>query len=191
MDWTALKTKTPPTAEPVTTAELREFLRLTDSSQDDLLAGLITAARASLEVYLRRTLISTTYQLYFDRFPEVIRLARAPFQSVVSITYADAGGVAQTLATSSYTAELDSLTGRIAPAYGTSWPSTRPQPNAVCVEYKAGYGDLAASVPKALAIAIKMLAADLYEHPEANGEARLEESRSLKFLLQAYQIAEA
>lgn len=189
MDWTGIKIKTASAVEPVTVQEMREYLSLGGTEDDTLLTGLITAARAALEKMTGRTFITTTYQLYYDGFfLSSVKLARPPVQSVSSITYVDDDGVTQTLPSSLYTVDISSLYGRISPAYGEIWPTTRAQDNAVCIEFKAGYGDAAASVPEPLKIAIKMLAADVYEHREANIEIALSKNRSLDFLLAGYTI---
>lgn len=188
MDWTGIITKTAPATEPVTVTELKDFLRLSGTSDDVLLGGLITAARAAVEKITGRTFITTVYQLYFDVFPLCIELARPPVQSISSITYIDEDGVLQTLLSSEYVVDVASLYGRIVPAYDEEWPDTQGIINAVCVEYKAGYGDAAASVPAPLKEAIKMLASDIYEHPEANVELSLSENKSMSFLLDAYKI---
>src|SRR5581483_2308224 len=63
----------------------------------------------------------------------VIRLPKSPLRSVVSVQYVDTGGNPQTLDPSRYLTDLVGQPGRIAPAYGTFWPITRRQINAVTV----------------------------------------------------------
>jgi len=189
MDWTGIKVKTAPALEPVTVSELKTFLSLDASTYDTMLSGYITACRQAIETYTGRTLITTSYQLMFDSFPDIIELARPPVQSITSITYVDTDGVTQTLSSSLYRTDLISLFGRIEPAYGESWPSIRNVSNAVTVEFKCGYGDAAASVPDALKVAIMSLAADMFEHREANFELNLQENRTYKFLLDSHKIA--
>jgi len=188
MDWTGIVVKTPPAIEPVTVSELRDFLRLSGNDQDTMLTGFLAAARAALEVYTGRTFINTVYELYFDAFPSMIELARPPVQSVSSVYYINTSGVDTLLASTDYRVDVASLYGRIEPAYGTVWPSTQSVVNAVKVTFTAGYGTSSANVPAAIKEAIKMLAADIYEHPEANVELTLAENKTLKFLLGAYRL---
>lgn len=54
----------------------------------------------------------------------------------------------------------------IAPAYGTSWPSTRPQREAVQVVYVAGYG-AASDVPANVRQAILLQVGHMYANREA------------------------
>lgn len=188
MDWTGIKISAAPALEPVTVSELKTFLRLDTTDYDAMLGGYITACREAVEKHTRRTLISTTYELYFDNFPFVIELIRPPVQSVTSIIYIDDDGVSQTLSSPLYRTDLVSLYPRITPAYGEVWPTTQAISNAVKVTYIAGYGSAAASVPAALKECIKSLCADLFEHPESNTEMNLQESKTYKFLLNAFTI---
>lgn len=200
-NWTGFKIKTAPTLEPVTASDVRAQLRLDDETQDDMINVLIKAARQAVEVKTKRTLIKTVYQLYYEKFPSYeadknqfqvypyqMELLRFPIISVDSIKYYDTDGTLTTLSATEYTSDLVSVPARVTPAYGKSWPSTRDMVNAVVIEYSAGYGTTAASVPEALRQAIIMLVCDLFEHPEANVEVKLEENRALNFLLASYTL---
>ena len=119
---------------------------------------LIASARAAVENELHRYLVTQTLDAYFDAFPTYPNerfsgISRAfrlpPLQSVSSITYVDTDGVTQTLAADQYLVDAKSQPGRIEPAYGVSWPSTREQANAVIVRFIAGYG-AAAAVPQCI-----------------------------------------
>jgi hypothetical protein len=68
-----------------------------------------------------------------------IFLPKPPLVTVNSIKYIDQNGVQQTLATDQYLVDTVSEPGRVTPAYGTSWPSTREQANAVEVSFNCGY----------------------------------------------------
>lgn len=58
-----------PGAEPVTLAELKQYLRLGHASEDELLAGLIRAAREDLERATGLALIEQDWRLVLDRVP--------------------------------------------------------------------------------------------------------------------------
>jgi len=191
MDWTGIVIKTPPAIEPVTVSELKDFLRLSGTDQDTMLAGFISAARAGVEIFTGRTLINAVYEFYFDSFPvSGVALGRPPVQSVSSIYYINSSGVDTLLASTEYRVDTASVYGRITPAYGKAWPVTQAVTNAVKVTCTCGYGTASANVPAPLKEAIKMIAADIYEHPEANIEviSQLLENRTAKFLLGAYKI---
>jgi uncharacterized phiE125 gp8 family phage protein len=94
----------------------------------------------------------------------------APLQSVLSIKYIDPSGVQQTWDPSQYQVSKPmaprAQRGQIRPAYGVSWPVTRDQMDAVIVQFKAGYGDTADTVPKMLIRGIKLLVGDIFEQRE-------------------------
>lgn len=119
-----------------------------NTTLDPLLSRFIITARQGAEQQLKHSLITQTLDLYLHEFPHKhdMRIFLPPIQSVVSITYTDIDGVAQTLATDQYLVDDVSRPARIEPAYGLAWPSCREQMNAVKVRFVAGYGT-AAQVP--------------------------------------------
>lgn len=135
----ALRLTSPPTVEPVSLDAVKLFLRVSSSTEDALLASLITAARFACENRLGRALISTGFEQTFDAFADRLPLQRPPLLAVSSIRYVDVDGVTQTLSSADYQVDDRSWIARILPAYGASWPSTRDQANAVTVAFTAGY----------------------------------------------------
>lgn len=155
-----------PALEPITTAEAKQHLRVDLSDEDEYIDTLIVASRAFAENHTRRQLITATWQLTLDRFPWVIELRRPPIQSVTSITYVDTDGVTQTLDSSLYRVDVTGVTGRVTPAFGESWPSTRAVTSAVTVTYVAGYGGTGDDVPGPFKHAIKLVLAHYHENRE-------------------------
>lgn len=134
-----------------------------------MLGRLIAAARRRIEAWEWRAHITQTWQLVLDRFPPLrcgrdwtIYVPRPPLQSVSSITYLDNEGDQQTLASSKYRVDSSSRVGRITPAYGESWPATRPVTGAVTITFVAGYGDAATDVPEETRQAILILAGQMW-----------------------------
>lgn len=162
---------TPPSEEPVTTSELRAHCRIDINDENTLLDTYEKAARISLENLTRRAFVTTTFKLTLDGFPmfqqgwyynNPIWLPRADVIAISSITYVDANGSTQTLASNQY----QLTTGhpaKVVPAYGTSWPTTRYQPDAVSITFTAGYG-AATAVPENVKLAIKHLVSHWYNN---------------------------
>jgi len=162
---------TAPTNEAVTLTEVLRHANITDDDTDTqiLLAEMVPKATRVVERALNRQLITATWKWYGEEFPDEILLEKLPVATVSSIQYVDAEGTTQTLAATGYQTDLNSkdTPGRIKPAYGTSWPSTRGDTyNAVTVTFTAGYGGTAASVPATYKHAISMLCAHWYENRE-------------------------
>jgi len=164
----ALIVSTAPSVEPITAADMKTFLRVDHTDEDALITGLIKAARQEAEVYMGRTLITTTWKLYLDEFPAwEIYMPRPPLQSVTSpIVYLDANGASQNLTDAHYRVDAFQEPGRLTPLYGEDWPSTRDVTNAVTITYKGGYGDAAANVPQEIILGIEHLVAHWYVHRE-------------------------
>lgn len=122
----------------------------TNTTGDPILSILVASARAKAQVELGRYLVTQTVDLYLDAFPcgqnSMYDIRLPPTQSVSAITYTDINGNVQTLDPTLYTVDVQSVPARIFPVYGSTWPSTRPVPNAVKVRFIAGYG-AAAAVP--------------------------------------------
>jgi hypothetical protein len=185
---------TPPATEVLTLEEAKKHLRVVDDNDDDYISDLITASRQLAEIYLDRTLITTTLRMRADSFPDLpnatlkffvptysvesylaraislmsgpFRLLRPPVQSVTGITYIDANGNLQTLSPSAYIVDYDAEPARIAPAYSTPWPVTQAVQGAVNVTYKAGYGDAPSAVPIMHKQALRLLVSHFYENRE-------------------------
>jgi uncharacterized phiE125 gp8 family phage protein len=173
---------TAPSVEPVVfDPDLKEHLRLPDSSEQTKVEGLVTAARAFLEDIANRAFVTQTWDLFLDRFPSCILVPRPRLQSVTTIKYRDTDGQQVTLDSSKYQVDIKSEPGRIIPVYGETWPSTRAELNAVEVRYVAGYGDAAADVDASAKHLIKILVSEYFENPDGMTIA------NVKPLLNAYR----
>ena len=98
----ATKIITAPSFEPLSVADVSEYLRLDDSPTDTaLISALITAARQHLENYLNRFIAEQTVELALTGWKDKIDLS-APLQSVTSVKYLDENGAEQTLNANQY-----------------------------------------------------------------------------------------
>jgi uncharacterized phiE125 gp8 family phage protein len=149
--------------EPVTEAELREWVRQDLAVEAAVLTGNIVAARRWLEAATDRALVIADWEWRLPGFPGPrIELPYPPLKAVVSVKFLDASAALQTLAPATYVVVVSSIPGRIDLATGQSWPQTAIHPEAVTITYTAGGAadDLAKLI-------IKLLAAHWYEHREA------------------------
>ena len=159
---------TQPAAEPLTLAEVKEFLRVDHSDDDATLAIFITAARQLCESYTRLALMPTTFEEYFDDFPQYtgtfkdeIRLSRSPVSAVTYVKYIDGNETTITANAADYKIDTISRPARISPDNG--WFGTYETINAVFVRYVAGFAD-AASVPAPLKHGMMLVIGDMYEN---------------------------
>lgn len=181
-----------PTIEPVTLDEAKRYLRIDGTDEDSVIESLLLAAREDVESWSGRTLLTSTYALRYDDFPAcgVFMLPRPPLQSVSSIAYVDTTGTTQTLATTVYGVDAYSEPGRVYLKSGQAWPSTSADGiNTVTITYVAGW--TLTTIPERVKMAIKLILADLYEHREAQLEARVQTNKTVQRLLWGLRILEA
>jgi uncharacterized phiE125 gp8 family phage protein len=183
---------TQPSTEPITSAEVIEYLRLDDSPTDiDLVNSLITAARQYLEQYINRPIATQTLETSFDQFQAEFVLT-SPVQSVSSIKYLDENGAEQTLNSNQYLVDTYSDPVRITPNINVSYPTTYQVPNAVKIRYVAGYttGNSPDSqpMPKPLKFAMLLVIGDLYANREGQGDKAYNVNPAVSNLLSFYRI---
>ena len=159
---------TPPASEPLTLAEVKEFLRVDHSDDDATLAIFITAARQLCESYTRMALLPTTFEEYFDDFPQYtgtfkdeIRLSRSPVSAVTYVKYIDGNETTITADAAEYKVDTISRPARISPDNG--WFGTYETINVVFVRYVAGFAN-AGAVPAPLKHGMMLVIGDMYEN---------------------------
>lgn len=140
-----MKVIAPPLLEPVSLAEVKDQLGIADTRSDGLLSRRIVEARQWAEGYTGRAFISQTREIRWNCFVDRHECPSA--LTVVSVKYIDTNGVEQTVATSDYTLDTYAFIPFVQSAYDVAWPYTRREPNAVRIQFTAGYGDTVEAVP--------------------------------------------
>jgi len=162
-----------PDVEPLTVNDVKVHLRLTsDTTEDALIASLITTAREYCEKYTGRAFATQTVVAYLDEWPttDYIELPLSPLQSVTSVVYKNSAGTETTMTvTTDYIVDTYSPVGRIVLAYGKTWPDFTAYPiNPITITYKAGY--TTTTMPKSLKQAMLLLIGMWYENREDSTE---------------------
>lgn len=168
MNWDRLSLVTPPAAPAVSLAEAKAHLRVDFNDDDAYITQCVSRAIAAIDGPngVGRCLVTQSWLLALDRFPDIeFTLPLGPVQTITSVKYLDPGGVVQTLAPSSYWANLYRSPATICPGYGVMWPTYRSMPGSVTVEFVAGTP--VASVPADLKAAVLLMVGHFYEHREA------------------------
>ena len=146
----ALTLITAPLVEPISLAEARAQCRVdaADTSEDALIGLYIQAARQAAEHEAGRVFVAQTWEQTLDAFPAgEIQLGKAQALAIVSVKYLDTAGALQTLDPAAYALDAATSPGWLLPADGYAWPDTYAVISAVRVQFTAGYGATAASVP--------------------------------------------
>jgi uncharacterized phiE125 gp8 family phage protein len=154
---------------PVTLLDGKSQCRVDTNEDDQLITDYINTATSRCELAARRTFITTTYDLWFDRWPvSSIDFPLPPLQSVTGFYYTDEDGTETEWSSDNYIVDTTSTPGRLQFKRTAVLPSVVLQEiNAVRIRFVAGYGDAPSDVPEIYKQAIKMLLGHYYENREA------------------------
>jgi len=155
--------------EPLSLIETKTHCRVDTTADDELILGLIAAARQMTETITRRALITQTWDWIFDAFPgtDRLRIPLPPLQSITSITYTKEDATTGTVSSGDYVVDTDSEPARVVLKSTATWPSDTLQvANGVTVRFVAGYGDAASDVPEAIRRAMLLMIGHWYENRE-------------------------
>lgn len=152
-----------PAVEPITLPEMKAYLRVDDEAEDNLIAGLIRAARLMVESASRRVLIEQRWRIVMDRWPDSgqVRLPVAPLIAVDRIRVLNGEGTASEVEPSSIATDPVSDPPSITVS-GVPDPG-KPR-NGIEIELRAGFGATAEAVPATLKLAIRILVAHWFEN---------------------------
>lgn len=151
-----------PAAEPVTLSEAKRTLRLDHDSEDELIAGLIRAAREEVEASCGLALIDQDWRLCLDRLPRTGRvlLRRHPVRTVTSVTVYGADGEASLVDPGTYRLDAASRPARL---HFLAALSPGVAMNGIEIDFSAGFGEAGTDVPDLLKRAMLVLVAHWFE----------------------------
>jgi uncharacterized phiE125 gp8 family phage protein len=125
---------------PVSLAEMKLHLRVTHSTEDELIKTITSAAADWCESYEGQSYMMKTYRIFLDEFPSNgIDLPNSPVVSITSIQYYDTNNALQTVSSSVYTLDKDSLPAKLYLSTNQVWPIAYSKEKSVIITYVAGY----------------------------------------------------
>jgi len=156
-----------PAAEPVSLADVKEFLRIgvAATEQDDVIQAMMDTALIEVESQSYRRLVTQTWTITCNTWQEVKEVIKyGQLQSITSIKYLDEDEASQTVSSGDYKVAGigDADAGRII-FYSDGdfdYPSVF-EVEPITIVFICGYG-LAAAVPETFKTAIKMLVSDMW-----------------------------
>jgi len=156
---------TAPATMPVTSSEAKTRSYIDFSTYDADIELMIAAATGIVEKRLHRKLVTQTWKLFLDDWPEGdIALPFGRLQSVTHVKYTDTASVQYTWSADDYVVDIDDDPGRIVLAYGKSYPSDSLHPkNPIEIQFICGYGAYTV-VPEPIRAAIMLEVANMYEN---------------------------
>ena len=165
----SLSLVTAATVWPVTTDEVNEQLRIDSSDDAQLINRLIAAATSYVDGLgvLGGAMVSQTWRQVVQNPGSKVDLRMHPVQSLSAVKYYDTSGAPQTDTVENYQLIGGDNWAYVEPKTGNAWPTAYDRPDAIQIEFVAGYGAAATDVPDGIRHALMMLIAHWYEHREA------------------------
>lgn len=160
-----------PPEDPVwTLADLRKHLEVEASEDDALITAYAMAAEEALSgpgTIYQRVWVHATWRDFWPDFSRAPVLRLAPVHEIARITYLDTAGVEMLINPLAYYTIGDVLGTRLgwSDAYAIPRDLAR-RPDAVRIDYVAGYGPLAEDAPQRVRQAVRMLVGHWYRHRE-------------------------
>jgi uncharacterized phiE125 gp8 family phage protein len=154
----------PPAGEPVSLAEVKTHLRITHTDDDSYLARLITAARRQIENQCGCALLTQSWSLYLDRWPDdaCVRVPIYPVASITDIIIYGESDTPATLDPAHYYLDSKSRPARVTLRNGRPFPQPGRSLNGIEIRLQMGYGASASSVPDDIRQAILLAVANWF-----------------------------
>lgn len=176
----ALRLVTGPTDEPVSLSEAKRQLKVDYSADDAKIQLLISACRQSLEKWLRRGLMTQTWDLSLDWGPAWVEAPYAPLQSVTGIFVRGLDSSEVTVASNTY--YINTAASMVVLNPGNVWPA-HLSPMGFRMRYVVGYGDTSDDVPAAIRLELLAMIALAFDDPTHLGVPD-----TTKLTLQPYRV---
>jgi uncharacterized phiE125 gp8 family phage protein len=154
---------TGPLGEPLSLTDAKAFLRVEHDDDDSVIAALISSARNHVEALTRCGLITQTWRVVLDRWPEPGRIKPrlGPLQSLAAARIYNDTNAATDIDADLFV--VDAAAGVIA-APGWSLPVPGRAVAGIELDIVIGFGSAASDVPQVLLQAIRMLVSHWYEN---------------------------
>ncbi len=180
------------TNEPVSLATLKNFLRVTHSSDDALIQTMEIAVRRWLEKYLDLALVPKIYNLYQDTVPEE-RFWVFPINPITGLNAIYWYDLADTQnlwnQTGNYQfSQLDTVSG-VFLEVGAVWPFVTRLNDAWQVNFNAGFDNVTNITPEPIQMAIQMIADDWYSNRgQIMDNTTIHMSHAIKSMIEPYKV---
>jgi uncharacterized phiE125 gp8 family phage protein len=167
MAW-SLSPVTAPAVEPITLEEAKAWIKVVHSDEDEIISNLINVARMECERETGFALITQTWDMQLDYWPDGswLEMPKPLLQEVTSVEYLNADGDLVVFPSTSYRVDTASVPGRLILVSSEGWPASLGEPSSIKIQFVAGYGDAPADVPIDKRHGMLVRVGDLYDHRE-------------------------
>ena len=154
-----------PAVEPVTLAEAKHFIRLEHDDDDDIIVALIAGSRIHVETQTRRALITQSWRLVRDVWPELgcVPVLPVPLRTLDAARVYKSDGSTLAIDIAAFVVDKVAAPARLSFTRGAlAAPERRAA--GIEIDVTCGYGAAPEDVPEPLRQAIRLLVAHWYEN---------------------------
>lgn len=151
--------------EPITLAEAKQFIRVEHDDDDDIITALIAGSRIHVETQTRRALITQSWRLVRDVWPELgcVPVLPVPLRTLDAARVYKIDGSTQGIDIGAFTVDKAAAPARLTFMRGALPTPERPAAG-IEIDVTCGYGAAPENVPEPLRQAIRLLVAHWYEN---------------------------
>lgn len=163
-----------PVLEPVSLAEAKAHLRIDGAAEDLLVGALLTTARAHIETAYALALMTQSWALFVDRWPDsgVVHVPLSPFAALGAVRAHGVTGQITSLPDTAISVDPHARPARLVRTASLVLPPDLRPTNGIEIGFTAGFGAAPGDVPAPIRQAILLLTAHWFEHriPDAGGD---------------------
>jgi uncharacterized phiE125 gp8 family phage protein len=154
-----------PAVEPVTLAQAKQFIRVEHDDDDDVITALIAGSRIHVETQTRRALITQSWRLVRDVWPELgcVPVLPVPLRTLDAARVYKTDGTTLPIDLAAFIVDKAAAPARLSFTRGALALPGRPVAG-IEIDVTCGYGDAPETIPQALRQAIRLLVAHWYEN---------------------------
>lgn len=154
-----------PAVEPITLAQAKQFIRVEHDDDDDIITALIAGSRIHVETQTRHALITQSWRLVRDVWPELgcVPVLPVPLRTLDAARVYKSDGSTLALDVTTFTLDKAAAPARLTFMRG-ALPAPERRAAGIEIDVTCGYGAAATNVPEPLRQAIRLLVAHWYEN---------------------------
>lgn len=172
-------------AVPVSLADAKAHLRVTDSAEDALITAMVAAACGLVAETAGRVLSAETWEICDTGYSGWVEVPVSPVTALSAVSYLDGTGAEVAATVGDFTLTVSDDRVFVGPRPGKAWPTPGVvRPDAVRVRVTAGYTTLPPELKQAILLAV----GHNYRNREAVGEAMAELPLAFASLVNVHRL---
>lgn len=138
----------------VTLADAKEHLRVTDSSENTLIVGMVAAACAAVGEEAGRVMSQETWEIADYGFSGLVKLPKSPVLALTSVKYYVDGTLTEATLADFRLYQGNDYT-LVGPVESAAWPNLQSRPDGTVIRFTTGYSALPDTLRMAVLLTVE------------------------------------